>query len=314
MKTIEEEIDEYFVRPLTKIFDGGEAPEGWDIRAKAEEYNRSFHDQMWMIKFHHRMKPIYWRLLSGDYSESTDFSDVLYPVSLWMYAYDELGKLVGEHNIMDLLNSAYCRAGGLYNFFYLLRCIMDQSYRPYIKQWPENAIDKEIEKLEVSGDSERGEMLCVLSAYLMIEHTDLSEKHKDFLEEQLEQNWDYLTNVYSFMVRRIVGSHFKGFVQIINNVAVAQSFHPYVHIFRKAVLMRKDELFVTPKSKEKLARHMAKLEDILKTTLQREDLDELCNIIFGSDFEEMMKTRYMSYDELDKQRRELQDSVGGVIF
>lgn len=56
---------------------------------------------------------------------------------------------------------------------------------------------------------------------------------------------------------------------------------------------------------------MAKLEDILKTTLQREDLDELCNIIFGSDFEEMMKTRYMSYDELDKQRRELQDSVGG---
>lgn len=150
MKTIEEEIDEYFVRPLTKIFDGGEAPEGWDIRAKAEEYNRSFHDQMWMIKFHHRMKPIYWRLLSGDYSESTDFSDVLYPVSLWMYAYDELGKLVGEHNIMDLLNSAYCRAGGLYNFFHLLRCIMDQSYRPYIKQWPENAIDKEIEKLEVS--------------------------------------------------------------------------------------------------------------------------------------------------------------------
>lgn len=310
MKTIEEEIDEYFVRPLTKIFDGGEAPEGWDIRAKAEKYNRSFHDQVWMIKFHHRMKPIYWRLLSGDYSESTDFSDVLYPVSLWMYAYDELGKLVGEHNIMDLLNSAYCRAGGLYNFFHLLRCIMDQSYRPYIKQWPENAIDKELEKLEVSGDSERGEMLCVLSAYLMIEHTDLSEKHKDFLEEQLEQNWDYLTNVYSFMVRRIVGSHFKGFVQIINNVAVAQSFHPYVHIFRKAVLMRKDELFVTPKSKEKLARHMAKLEDILKTTLQREDLDELCNIIFGSDFEEMMKTRYMSYDELDKQRRELQDSVG----
>lgn len=198
MKTIEEEIDEDFVRPLTKIFDGGEAPEGWDIRAKAEQYNHSFHNQVWMIKFYQRMKPIYWRLLSGDYSESTDFSDVLYPLSLWMYAYDELGKLVGEHNIMDLLNSAYCRAGGLYNFFHLLRCIMDQSYRPYIKQWPEDAVDKEIEKLEVSGDSERGEMLCVLSAYLMIEHTDLPEKHKDFLEEQLAENWNYLTNVYSF--------------------------------------------------------------------------------------------------------------------
>ena len=40
MKTIEEEIDECFVGPLTKIFDGGEAPEGWRIRKKAEQYNR----------------------------------------------------------------------------------------------------------------------------------------------------------------------------------------------------------------------------------------------------------------------------------
>ena len=62
MKTIEEEIDEYFVRPLTKIFDGGEAPEGWDIRAKAEKYNRSFHDQMWMIKFHHHLEMVAWSL------------------------------------------------------------------------------------------------------------------------------------------------------------------------------------------------------------------------------------------------------------
>lgn len=34
MKTIEEEIDECFVGPLTKIFDGGEAPEGWNIRKR----------------------------------------------------------------------------------------------------------------------------------------------------------------------------------------------------------------------------------------------------------------------------------------
>ena len=80
---------------------------------------------------------------------------------------------------------------------------MDQSYRPYIKQWPENAIDKEIEKLEVSGDSERGEMLCVLSAYLMIEHTDLSEKHKDFLEEQLEQNWQDTWQNWRISCRRL---------------------------------------------------------------------------------------------------------------
>lgn len=112
------------------------------------------------------------------------------------------------------------------------------------------------------------------------------------------------------MVRRIVGSNFKAFVQIINNVVVAQSFHPYVHIFYKAVLLRKDELFVTPKSREKLAKHMARLEEILKTTPQKDDLDELCNIIFGADFEEMMKNRFMSYDELNEKVILLQDSVG----
>lgn len=310
MYTVENEIDENFVWPLTEIFDSGEVPEGWNIRETAEEFDYCFHDQEWMEIFHQMMKPIYWRLLSGDYTESSDFPDVCYRVSLWMYAYDELDILVGAHNIMDLLNSSYCRAGGLYHFFHLLRCIMAQSYRPFIKLWPEDEIDKEIEKLEVSGDSERGEMLCVLSAYLMIEHADLPETHKDFLEVQLEKNWNYLTNVYSFMVRRIVGSNFKGFVQIINNVAVARSFHPYVHIFRKAVLLRKDELFVTPKSREKLAKHMARLEEILKTTPQKDDLDELCNIIFGADFEEMMKNRFMSYDELSEKVILLQDSVG----
>lgn len=35
---------------------------------------------------------------------------------------------------------------------------------------------------------------------------------------------------------------------------------------------------------------MARLENIMKTTPQKDDLDELCNIIFGADFEEMMKT------------------------
>lgn len=310
MYTVENEIDDCFVWPLTEIFDGGEALEGWNIRETAEEFDCCFHDQEWMEIFHQRMKPIYWRLLSGDYIESSDFSDVCYRVSSWMCAYNELDKLVGEHNIMELLDSAYCRTGYLYSFFQLLRCIMGQSYRPYIKLWPEDEIDKEIEKLEVSGDSKRGAMLCVLSAYLMIEHADLPEKHKDFLEKQLGENWSYLTNVYSFMVRRIVGSNFKAFVQIINNVVVARSFHPYVHIFYKAVLLRKDELFVTPKSREKLAKHMARLEEILKTTPQKDDLDELCNIIFGADFEEIMKNRFMSYDELNEKVILLQDSVG----
>lgn len=302
-------IEEQFVRPLTKIFNGEEAPEGWSIDKKEKEYYNWFRDQEWMEMFHQGMKPIYWRLLSGNYSAGPDCYHVLYQVSLWMYDYDGLGKFVGEHNILDILNSAYYKGNGAYEFFCLLRHIMAQSYRPYIQQWPENEINEEIEKLEVSGDSMRGELLCIMSAYLMIEHTDLQKNRKAFLENQLDRNWSYLTNVYSFMVRRIVGSNFKGFLQIINNVAISPSCHPYVHIFHKAVLMRRDEFFDTPKKKEKLAKHMARLEDIMKTTPQKDDLDELCNIIFGADFEEMMKNRFMSYDELDEKANQLQNSV-----
>lgn len=302
-------IEEQFVRPLTQIFDGEEAPVGWNLRKKAEDWNCCFHDQNWKTIFHQAMTPIYRRLLSGNYSEEVDRDDVLSPLSHWMYSYDGLDKLVGERNILDVLNSAYYKGKGSYEFFRLLHSIMAQSYRPYIQQWPEDEINEEIEKLEVSGDSMRGELLCIMSAYLMIEHTDLPNNRKAFLEKQLDKNWCYLTHVYSFMVRRIVGSNFKGFLQIINNVAISPSCHSYVHIFHKVVLMRRDEFFDTSKKKEKLAKHMARLEDIMKTTPQKDDLDELCNIIFGSDFEEMMKNRFMSYDELNEKANRLQDSV-----
>lgn len=309
MEMIENIIEEHFVRPLMKIFSGEEAPVGWNLRKKAEDWNCCLHDSYWKKIFHHAMTPIYRRLLSGNYSEEVDRGEVLFPIAQWMYSYDGLDKLVGEHNILDVLNSAYYKWKGSYEFFRLLHSIMAQSYRPYIQQWPEDTINEEIEKLEVNGDSVRGELLCIMSAYLMIEHTDLSESHKDFLEKQLDKNWSYLTHVYSFMVRRIVGSNFKGFLQIINNVAISPSCHSYVHIFHKVVLMRRDEFFDTSKKKEKLAKHMARLEDIMKTTPQKDDLDELCNIIFGADFEEMMKNRFMSYDELNEKANQLQDSV-----
>ena len=249
MEMIENIIEEHFVRPLMKIFSGEEAPVGWNLRKKAEDWNCCFHDPYWKKIFHQAMTPIYRRLLSGNYSEEVDRGEVLFPIAQWMYSYDGLDKLVGEHNILDVLNSAYYKWKGSYEFFRLLHSIMAQSYRPYIQQWPEDTINEEIEKLEVNGDSVRGELLCIMSAYLMIEHTDLSESHKDFLEKQLDKNWSYLTHVYSFMVRRIVGSNFKGFLQIINNVAISPSCHSYVHIFHKVVLMRRDESLILPRKK-----------------------------------------------------------------
>ena len=44
MYTVENEIDDCFVWPLTEIFDGGEALEGWNIRETAEEFDCCFHD------------------------------------------------------------------------------------------------------------------------------------------------------------------------------------------------------------------------------------------------------------------------------
>lgn len=52
MYTVENEIDDCFVWPLMEIFDGGEAPEGWNIRETAEEFDCCFYDQEWMEIFH----------------------------------------------------------------------------------------------------------------------------------------------------------------------------------------------------------------------------------------------------------------------
>lgn len=91
-----------------------------------------------------------------------------------------------------------------------------------------------------------------------------------------------MIHVYSFMVRRIVGSNFKGFLQIINNVAISPSCHSYVHIFHKVVLMRRDEFLILPRKRETGEAH-GEIGNIMKTTPQKDDLDELCNIIFGAD-------------------------------
>lgn len=198
MEMIENIIEEHFVRPLMKIFSGEEAPVGWNLRKKAEDWNCCFHDPYWKKIFHQAMTPIYRRLLSGNYSEEVDKGEVLFPIAQWMYSYDGLDKLVGEHNILDVLNSAYYKWKGPYEFFRLLHSIMAQSYRPYIQQWPEDTINEEIEKLEVNGDSVRGELLCIMSAYLMIEHTDLSESHKDFLEKQLDKKLELLDTCVFF--------------------------------------------------------------------------------------------------------------------
>lgn len=147
-----------------KIFNGEEAPVGWNLRRTAEDWNCCFHDPYWKKNFHQAMTPVYRRLLSGNYSEEVDRGEVLFPIAQWMYSYDGLDKLVGEHNILDVLNSAYYKWKGSYEFFCLLRHIMAQSYRPYIQQWPENEINEEIEKLEVNG------IVCVENCCVLCLH------------------------------------------------------------------------------------------------------------------------------------------------
>jgi len=204
----------------------------------------------------------------------------------------------------------YKDSGYLFN---ILDLLIKRGYRPYIIDWPRARIEEEIEMLEVTGNRYRGEYFCIMLAFHMIECSNVSDERKEELEELLRTNWRYLLNVYSVMVKRIIGSGFKVFVQLANNVNLLTEWHPYIHIFYNAILVRQEVLFPTDKDKDKLVKHMTRMEVIMKDTPQESKLDELCNIIFGGEFETLMqKKRFKSYDELKDQVKQLEGTVGNL--
>lgn len=306
MTDTKEIIQDCIISPLQRCIDGEILAENykWYVPENlSRDYRTNPYDE---DGFHEAMKPFYWRLLTGTLQVGGMNEHSCVFVEHCMEDFQGLAEWVGEHNFMEIIDGLAAHNYGKYRFFRILEILYDSGFRSYMSKCPRKDIEEEIEKLEVNGNRTRGELLCITLAYMMIEQADVSDGRKDELEAQLRQHWSYLVSIYSVMVRRIVGSNFKAFVQLANNVNISPDCHPYIHIFYEAILLREPDLFPTDKLKDKLVKHMARMEDIMKDTPQEDTLDELCHILFGKELEEMMQRKhFQSYDELNCKVKQL---------
>ena len=310
MTDTKEIIQDCIISPLQRCIDGEILAENykWYVPENlSRDYRTTPYDE---DGFHEAMKPFYWRLLTGTLQVGGMNEHSCVFVEHCMEDFQGLAEWVGEHNFMEIIDGLAAHNYGKYRFFRILEILYDSGFRSYMSKCPRKDIEEEIEKLEVNGNRTRGELLCITLAYMMIEQADVSDGRKDELEAQLRQHWSYLVSIYSVMVRRIVGSNFKAFVQLANNVNIPPDCHPYIHIFYEAILLREPDLFPTDKLKDKLVKHMARMEDIMKDTPQEDTLDELCHILFGNELEEMMQRKhFQSYDELNCKVKQLENTV-----
>lgn len=305
----EDIINDEIISPLEKCMND-------EISADSVNWNairyiaRSFKFMGCEDEYHIAMHPFYLKYIYN-INAFKDKNEMWQFVNQEIREYDGLADWIGQMDIIQIVEEMAHYNTKHERLFTILDLLLKKGYRPYIKKWPRSRIEEEIEKLEKVGNRNIGVLYCILLAYHMIESTSLTDERKDELESLLETNWRFLLNVYSVMVRRIIGSGFKVFSQLANNVNIMADCYPHIHIFYNAILLRQDDLFPTDKDKDKLVKHMTRMEDIMKDTPQSIELDELCNIIFGEEFESVMqRKRFKSYDELNTQVKQLENTVG----
>lgn len=305
--SVEDRIRTQIVEPLESYFYGESSY--IDCRAigstiKCYDYLPEYRE-----KIHDSLKGLYWKLLC----EQTPYSACEEPVSLLAYTmrqFDGLGDWMGEHDIMELVDNQLKTETPARNFRYIMKDLLSQGYEPYIREWDKSRIEKEIERLAVQNDRARGELFCVMQAYYAIATACPPYEERMQMYEMVRVHWQYLVNIYSVMVKRIVGLNFNTFAQVINNVNILQSYHPNIHLFYNAVLLRQDDIFPTDTDKDKAVKHITRMEDIMKNTPKDTFLDALCTVLFGDEFEEVMsRNRHLSYDEINQQLKECRNTM-----
>lgn len=305
----EEIIRTQIAEPLEFIFTGRENSINWTIVESSVRCFCSMPDQEKMV--HDALKGLYWEYLCDNIphtNEMTRLKSFLYHM---LSNYEGLGEWIGKEDVMELVSELLKCKDPANRFFHDMQILLTQGYAPCITHWDKQRIEDEIERLAVQDERKRGELFCVMQAYYSIAVNELlSDKERIQMYHLLEEHWQYLVNVYSVMVKRIVGSGFKTFSQLVNNVNIMQSCHPYIHLFYNAVLLRQDDIFPTDKDKDKAVKNLTRMEDIMKETPKDIMLDDLCKVLFGDEFEEVMaRKKQLSYDEMKQQLKDYRDAM-----
>lgn len=295
--------------PLENFINGRESCINWTMVYSSVRCFSSLPEQENMV--HEALKSLYWDYLCDNIPHTKEMNSLNGFLHQMIVNFEGLGNWIGEKNIMDISNELLKGKYPASSFFQKMRIFLEQGYAPYISKWDKQYIEEEIGRLAVQDERKRGELFCVMQAYHSIAvNKFLSDKERMQMYELLYEHWQYLVNVYSVMVKRIVGSGFKTFSQLVNNVNILQSCHPYIHLFYNAILLRQDDIFPTDIDKDKAVKNLTRMENIMKETPKDTKLDALCKVLFGDEFEEVMaRKKQLSYDEMKQQLKEYRETI-----
>ena len=186
-------------------------------------------------------------------------------------------------------------------YFHLLRTLFFGGFQT---NWEE--LTKELDDIlfgtETNADYKTGELFCILHAAVKIMLTDWTIQKKQETFDLLHNQWGFLKNFYSVMIRRIVGSKLSNFAALTNNVIQTNDCHPHAHILYCALMDRKTSFNLSLKQFKSLDKAIERLRDILDKTKPSEILYELCDIIFPEEFQKILEEhRPKSYDEVSNE-------------
>lgn len=258
-------------------------------------------DRNHIRELHEALQPFYLEYLCGRNHASYEKMGCYGFMNRCIDRYEELGRwFATESNLMDMIDGLAASQVGEGAVFSRLQMLMATGYRPHMKELDIESVNDEIARQKVQKELYRGEHLCILHAFLMIEGADKTDKEKDDLEELLRRNWGFVMRIYSIMAGSVIGDKQNTFTSVCNNVKIMRGSHPYLHLFMAAIMARETAIMPDVKARRKMDKHFRYLEDIIAQTPQKDTLDELCKILFGKEFEKAVATKqYASYRELE---------------
>ena len=206
-------------------------------------------------------------------------------------------------------------------FLWMMKAMLERDYKADWKQ-VYDTLKAKLAKARYSGNFKLSEMHCLLMGITMIELTDHPRERKNELFRQLQSNWGFFRYMYSVLIHYIVGMRVDNFAALASTACNRKTSRPYIHLFYKAFKAKYVSLcpegLIDTRSGESVRtqaeHHLRRMEEVIKTTPQKEDLNELCNILFPKVMEEVLKqSRPKTYEELEAAVDDLTNRYNKVL-
>ena len=185
-------------------------------------------------------------------------------------------------------------------FLWMMECMVKTGYKTDWDDLRQKTCHKLL-KEEVYGNYQRSEMYAMLYGVSTIySRPDMCDKKKFEMLALLKWHWNFLKNIYSVMFRCIVGHRLTNMAQVANTVTLSKENQPFLHLFYGALKGNIDHFCVKKGDREKLGNLLQKIEDMVKSGVPSDKLDELYGILFPEEFKDYVeKHRPKDYNQLE---------------